>query len=227
METLNFENRKSFIARLSAVQVALKVPKDKGGKDKKLNYKYRSLEDILEKLKPLLKEQELGFALSDEVVEVGSKNYIKATATLFDEFGNTQTATALALEDITGYIKGAQLSGSTSSYARKNALCGLFLLDDNRDIDEMGYQAPANPNNKLSVVSAKSDKELKMLKLKREIADDLISRGVDRECLVEFFAFVGVNKDDYNSLLALNNEQIGDLNDLVVRFNRHKGGQSI
>lgn len=227
METLNFENRKSFIERLLAVQVALKVPKDKGGKDKKLNYKYRSLEDILEKLKPLLKEQGLGFALSDDVVEVGSKNYIKATATLFDELGNTQTATALALEDTTGYIKGAQLSGSTSSYARKNALCGLFLLDDNRDIDEMGYQVPANPNNKLSVVSAKSDKELKMLKLKREIADDLISRGVDRECLVEFFAFVGVNKDDYNSLLALNNEQIGDLNDLVVRFNKHKGGQSI
>lgn len=226
METLNFENRKSFIDRLLAVQVALKVPKDKGGKDKKLNYNYRSMEDILEKLKPLLKEQGLGFALSDDIVEVGSKNYIKATAMLFDEYGNTQTATAFALEDATGYIKGAQLSGSTSSYARKNALCGLFLLDDNRDIDEMGYQTP-NPNNKLSVVSAKSDKELKMLKLKREIADDLISRGVDRGCLVEFFAFVGVNKDDYNSLLALNNEQIGDLNDLVISFNKHKGGQSI
>ena len=217
METLNFENRKSFIARLSAVQVALKVPKDKGGKDKKLNYKYRSMEDILEKLKPLLKEQGLGFALSDDVVEVGSKNYIKATATLFDEFGNTQTATALALEDTTGYIKGAQLSGSTSSYARKNALCGLFLLDDNRDIDEVGYQTPANPNKKLSVVSAKLPDELKLAALKREIAEIAISKGLKKEQIAYFIEWTGVDKDNAEALTALKADLMGLLAEFLSR----------
>lgn len=219
METLNFENRKSFIARLSAVQVALKVPKDKGGKDKKLNYKYRSLEDILEKLKPLIKEQGLGFALSDDVVEVGSKNYIKATATLFDEFGNTQTATALALEDTTGYIKGAQLSGSTSSYARKNALCGLFLLDDNRDIDEMGYQAPANPNNKLSIVSVKSPDALKIVALKKEIAEIALKKGLQKEQIPLFIEWSGVDKDNAEALTALR----ADLMDLLAEFLSQNG----
>ncbi len=219
METLNFENRKSFIARLLAVQVALKVPKDKGGKDKKLNYKYRSLEDILEKLKPLLKEQGLGFALSDDVVEVGSKNYIKATATLFDEYGNTQTTTALALEDTTGYIKGAQLSGSTSSYARKNALCGLFLLDDNRDIDEVGYQSTANPNNKLSVVSAKSANALKLVALKKEIAEIALKKGLQKEQIPLFIEWTGVDKESAEALTALK----ADLMDLLAEFLSQNG----
>lgn len=218
METLNFENRKSFIARLSSVQVALKVPKDKGGKDKKLNYKYRSLEDILEKLKPLLKEQGLGFALSDDVVEVGSKNYIKATATLFDEFGNTQTATALALEDTTGYIKGAQLSGSTSSYARKNALCGLFLLDDNRDIDSFDNHS-GNTNNKLSVVSAKSPDALKLVALKKEIAEIAIKKGLQKEQIADFIEWTCVDKDNAEALAALK----ADLMDLLAEFLSQNG----
>lgn len=218
METLNFENRKSFIDRLSAVQVALKVPKDKGGKDKKLNYKYRSLEDILEKLKPLLKEQGLGFALSDDVVEVGSKNYIKATATLFDEFGNTQTATALALEDTTGYIKGAQLSGSTSSYARKNALCGLFLLDDNRDIDSFDNHS-SGVNNKLSVVSAKSPDALKLVALKKEIAEIATSKGLKKEQIAYFIEWTGVDKDNAEALTALK----ADLMDLLAEFMAQNG----
>ena len=218
METLNFENRKSFIDRLSAVQVALKVPKDKGGKDKKLNYKYRSLEDILEKLKPLLKEQGLGFALSDDVVEVGSKNYIKATATLFDEFGNTQTATALALEDTTGYIKGAQLSGSTSSYARKNALCGLFLLDDNRDIDSFDNHS-SGVNNKLSVVSAKSPDALKLVALKKEIAEIAVKKGLQKEQIAHFIEWTGVDKDSAEALTALRT----DLMDLLAEFLSQNG----
>lgn len=213
METLNFENRKSFIDKLSAVQVALKVPKDKGGKDKKLNYKYRSLEDILEKLKPLLKEQGLGFALSDDVVEVGSKNYIKATAALFDEFGNTQTATALALEDTTGYIKGAQLSGSTSSYARKNALCGLFLLDDNRDIDEFNNHG-GGANNKLSVVSAKSADALKLVALKKEIAEIAIKKGLKKERIPLFIEWAGVDKESVEALTAFR----ADLVDMLAEF---------
>lgn len=219
METLNFENRKSFIDKLSAVQVALKVPKDKGGKDKKLNYKYRSLEDILEKLKPLLKEQGLGFALSDEVVEVGSKNYIKATATLFDEFGNTQKATALALEDTTGYIKGAQLSGSTSSYARKNALCGLFLLDDNRDIDEFNNHGGAGANNKLSVVSAKSADALKLVALKKEIAEIALKKGLQKEQIPLFIEWAGVDKESIEALTALK----ADLVDMLAEFLSQNG----
>lgn len=223
------ENKKEFIAKVAKIQNELKVPKDKGGASKKLNYSYRSLEDIFEKIKPLLKAENLLLALTDEVREVGGRIYIVATARVYDESGNEIKGEAWAREDEGGrFMSVAQMSGATSSYARKNALCGLFLLDDNRDIDDGEFQKHTQSQPaKISAVSAKNDKELKMLKLKREIADDLISRGIDRDCLVEFFAFVGVNKDDYASLQALHSEQIGDLNELVIRFNKHKGGQLI
>lgn len=222
------ENKKEFIAKIAKIQNELKVPKDKGGASKKLNYSYRSLEDIFEKIKPLLKAENLLLALTDEVREVGGRIYIVATARVYDESNNETKGEAWAREDEGGrFMSVAQMSGATSSYARKNALCGLFLLDDNRELDDGDYKHAQSQPVKISAVSAKNDKELKMLKLKREIADDLISRGMDRDCLVEFFAFVGVNKDDYSSLQALHSEQIGDLNDLVIRFNKHKGGQSI
>lgn len=100
-------------------------------------YSYRSCEDILQAVKPLLQREECGLILSDDIVEVGGRVYVKATATLFDKDDNETTQnTAFAREDENKKgMDGSQITGSSSSYARKYALAGLFLLDDNKDAD--------------------------------------------------------------------------------------------
>lgn len=119
--------------KLVAVQAALKAPK--GQFNKFGGYKYRSCEDILEAVKPLLLEQGLQLTITDEPVEVGGRIYIKATATVTD---GSETAT------VSGYAREAetkkgmdesQITGTASSYARKYALNGLFLIDDTKDAD--------------------------------------------------------------------------------------------
>jgi len=100
-------------------------------------YHYRSCEDIVEALKPLLAKYKATLTITDEIVLIGDRHYVKATATLIDvEKGEKVEATAYAREDETK--KGmdlSQLTGSTSSYARKYALNGLFAIDDMKDSD--------------------------------------------------------------------------------------------
>ena len=119
--------------KLVAVQAALKAPK--GQFNKFGGYKYRSCEDILEAVKPLLLEQGLQLTITDEPIEVGGRIYIKATATVTD---GSETAA------VSGYAREAetkkgmdesQITGTASSYARKYALNGLFLIDDTKDAD--------------------------------------------------------------------------------------------
>lgn len=119
---------------LSAIQTELSAPK--GQFNKFGGYAYRSCEDILEALKPLLKKHKACVTINDEIVTVGDRFYIKATAALHAE-GETVTASALAREalDKKG-MDAAQVTGSTSSYARKYALNGLFAIDDNKDPDD-------------------------------------------------------------------------------------------
>ncbi|EOY7299403.1 TPA: ERF family protein, partial [Clostridioides difficile] len=100
-------------------------------------YNYRSCEDILEGLKPILKEEKALVILDDNIVQIGNRFYVEATATLIDaETGEKVSTKALAREDETK--KGmdlAQVTGSVSSYARKYALNGLFCIDDTKDSD--------------------------------------------------------------------------------------------
>lgn len=128
---------------LSAIQTELSAPK--GQFNKFGGYAYRSCEDILEALKPLLKKHKACVTINDEIVTVGDRFYIKATAALHAE-GETVTASALAREalDKKG-MDAAQVTGSTSSYARKYALNGLFAIDDNKDPDDPQSAAPAPP----------------------------------------------------------------------------------
>lgn len=100
-------------------------------------FKYRSCEDILEALKPLLTEHELAVHLGDEVVQIGERYYVRATVTLIDENGKavgSSTAYAREAENKTG-MDASQITGSASSYARKYALSGLLALDDGQDPD--------------------------------------------------------------------------------------------
>ncbi|MBQ2008565.1 MAG: ERF family protein [Alistipes sp.] len=116
------------------IQSFLKAPKDKrntfGG------YNYRSCESVLEAVKPLLKAEACTLTINDDIVQVGERYYIKATATLRNSSGESVSATALAREEETKKgMDGAQVTGAASSYARKYALNGLFAIDDTKDPD--------------------------------------------------------------------------------------------
>jgi len=121
--------------KLLAIQIALKAPK--GNYNTFGKYKYRSCEDIFEAVKPILNEVNCTLNLSDELVNIGERYYIKATARLVDnKAGTTESANGYAreAENQKGFDQ-MQLTGSTSSYARKYALNGLFLIDDTKDSD--------------------------------------------------------------------------------------------
>ena len=121
--------------KLSKVQTELKAPKNQFNGFGK--YKYRNCEDILEAVKPLLAKNKLTMLISDEIEHIGERFYIKATVTLFDvETGETIITSKLAREEETKKgMDASQLTGSTSSYAAKYALNGLFLIDDTKDAD--------------------------------------------------------------------------------------------
>lgn len=119
--------------KLINVQSELKAPKSR--KNSFANYSYRNCEDILEAVKPLLKEQGLVLTVSDEIVQVGDRFYVKARATLNCEDGSVHVdAYAREPEEKRG-SDASQITGAASSYARKYALNGLFLIDDNQDAD--------------------------------------------------------------------------------------------
>lgn len=127
--------------KLMNIQSELKAPKSQYNSFGK--YKYRNLEDILEALKPLLAKYKAIINISDEIELAGDRYYVKATARIFDiEKSNEYVeSTAYAREDENK--KGmdlSQLSGSTSSYARKYALNGLFAIDDTKDADTTNTQ---------------------------------------------------------------------------------------
>ena len=118
---------------LQNIQTELKAPKGQYNSFGK--YKYRSCEDILEALKPVLAKHKASVTLSDELVMVGQRYYIKATATLYvaDE-SIAVTAYAREEEEKKG-MDGSQITGTSSSYARKYALNGMFAIDDTKDSD--------------------------------------------------------------------------------------------
>lgn len=119
---------------LQIIQAKLKVPKDNSTK----YYKFRNLEDINEKVKPLLDETGCTLTLSDEIVMLGDRFYVKATATLKNSSGEVEITTGYAREEEKSpNMQQAQLTGSSSSYARKYALNGLFCLDDTKCDDAM------------------------------------------------------------------------------------------
>jgi len=127
--------------KLATIQEKLKAEKSQYNSFGK--YKYRSCEDILKAVKPLLKETATTLTLSDELVLIGERYYIKATAKFVDYEAQatmevcTVSTTAYAREEDTKKgMDGSQITGTASSYARKYALCGLFAIDDGIDSDK-------------------------------------------------------------------------------------------
>lgn len=137
---------KPIFAALMAVQAELKAPKNQHNSFGK--YDYRSAEDIIEAVKPLLKDNGLFLNMSDEIVLIGDRYYVKATVKVVDVVtGESVQTSALARE--AAQKKGmdeSQVTGTASSYARKYALNGLFAIDDNRDADTDEYAAQTRQN---------------------------------------------------------------------------------
>lgn len=125
---------------LVTIQSRLKAPKSQFNKFG--GYRYRSCEDILEAVKPLLLETGCTLTISDDVVAVGNRIYIRATATLVAPGGKEWETTALAREaDTKKGMDDSQITGTASSYARKYALNGLFAIDDCKDADTLNNNA--------------------------------------------------------------------------------------
>ena len=121
--------------RVGDIQHKLKAPKGQYNSFGK--YNYRSCEDILEGVKPLLKEHNLALLIDDEIVQIGERYYVKATAKITDG-REIVSATAYAREpDTKKGMDESQITGATSSYARKYALNALLCIDDTKDVDTM------------------------------------------------------------------------------------------
>lgn len=120
---------------LIKIQKELQVPKNQYNSFGK--YRYRSCEDILEWLKPLLAEAKCTLTITDDVVLIGDRYYIKATATIYNQEKEWVTVSAFARESLDKKgMDDSQITGTASSYARKYALNWLFLIDDSKDVDE-------------------------------------------------------------------------------------------
>lgn len=145
---------KTFIERVIAVQSQLKAPKnqrnDFGG------FNYRSCEDILEAVKPLLKAEGLCLTITDDIVMIGDRYYVKATATLTDGERSLPNQAFAREPEERAKMDGSQVTGSASSYARKYALNGLFAIDDTKEADALNNGQDAANGKDFDKVKAKA-----------------------------------------------------------------------
>ena len=179
---------------LLQIQSELKAPKGQFNDYGK--YKYRSCEDILEAVKPILKKNNCTLLLTDSLVYVGERYYIKATATLVNAEGKSVSTEAYAREEETKKgMDASQITGASSSYARKYALNGLLCIDDNKDSDttNTGDNTPAAP--------AKASKE-DNAEVEKAIAE--INAAKSKEDLINAIAKYKGNKSVINNLAFIN-----------------------
>ena len=194
-----------FYQKLTKLQNLVKAPKDKHNSFG--NFNYRSVESIYEAVKPHLDSLGLSLFISDEVVFVGDRFYIQATATITDGANQIQTK-AYARESLNKKgMDEAQVTGSASSYARKYAVSSLLLLDDNQDIDSQ--------DNTSKGMIIKSEKD----SLKVELFNKLQKVGLQSNEMKPFLDFVGVNTQNANEVKTLLGK---DLDNFVKEFRNTK-----
>lgn len=160
--------------KLMNIQEKLNVPKNQLNKFGR--YNFRSCEDILEAVKPLLKENKLALQISDEIVPLGDRYYVRATATLVDvenpneEIKSIKNVGYAREEENKKGMDASQVTGATSSYARKYALNGLFCIDDTKDADTNEYQSQQknNQNNKTNSQQTKQNNQVRLITLAQQ-----------------------------------------------------------
>lgn len=156
--------------KLNFIQTNLKV--EKGHRNNFGKYNYRNLADIFEAVKPLLNETGCWLTVSDEMVNIGNSNYIKAVAIFGDQDGTEITCEGWARESVSKKgMDDSQITGATSSYARKYACNGLFAIDDTKDADSMDNTDHISElqGNTLGTVKTVSDEEIKLERLCRAV----------------------------------------------------------
>ena len=174
---------------LNYIQSNLKAPKNKYSDYG--DYHYRSCEDVLEGVKPLLKETNSCLVISDEIVTIGGHNYIKATATLYGADGVAISNSAYAKEPLEKKkMDPAQITGATSSYARKYALNGLFCIDDTKDVDTDEHKDEVNQ---------KSNQKINTNKPKQE-TNSMREQRVREECYKTIQLYAGKKNIDNKSI---------------------------
>lgn len=147
------------IKKLSKIQKELKAPKNQFNKFG--GYNYRSCEDILEAVKPLL--ENLILTITDEIELIGNRYYVKATARIQDENQSIENVAYAREAETKKGMDESQITGAASSYARKYALNGLFLIDDTKDADHYDNTAKPQTNSNQTVTS---NQAINLLKVK-------------------------------------------------------------
>ena len=187
---------------LIAIQAELKAPK--GQTNKFGGYKYRSCEDILEAVKPLLRKYNAALTLTDDICLIGGDVFVKATATFYAESSAPVAVSAFARhpKEKKG-MDDSQITGAASSYARKYALNGLFCIDDTRDADTNEYSAIERNKEQAGNFTNKSPKAV------NTTAQPLDKIGM----MLKFMASIGVSREDIEREVC----KVQDLNDNDIR----------
>ncbi|MGO2196131.1 ERF family protein [Lactococcus cremoris] len=173
---------KNITQKLIKVQSELKAPK--GQKNTFGNYNYRSAEDILEAVKPLLSEQGLLMTITDIIEQIGERYYIQAKVILTDG-EDTVEVTGYARESLNKKgMDDSQITGTASSYARKYAMNGLFLIDDTKDSDSNENRTERENRAKKADVEAEREKQAKIAKLNAQY-ERALKAANDKEAPME------------------------------------------
>lgn len=187
---------KEFYKKLADIQLKLNAPKNQYNNFGK--YAYRSCEDILEGVKPLLGE--LFLTISDEVILVGDRFYIKATATITDgESSHSVSACARESLDKKG-MDSAQVTGATSSYARKYCLNGLFGIDDAKDADTNEHRNQSEPTPQQTTTQQASKPQMTPKDALNKFTD--AANGMPLEELEKAYAWTSTKLASNKALLA-------------------------
>lgn len=195
--------------KLLAIQTKLKAPK--GQYNKFGNFNYRSAEDILEAVKPLNAEQGLLLTITDEIKEVGGRIYVVATATVSDGTDELKVSAFAREPENKKGMDESQITGATSSYARKYALNGLYAIDDNKDADTDEHkqqQENAPKKQQAQKQQQKQQQQQELHELVEKYVRNIEALGVDRAKLIEFVC----NKHSVGNLFDLKpNVLVGEL----------------
>lgn len=188
------------------IQQRLKVPKDKRNEYSPSKFMYRNLEAIEEAVKPMLKEHELTLTFFDDVIAVGTRVFVKATAELQNKDGTTISVSAFAQHATEKKgMDDAQLTGSCSSYARKYAAGGLFLIDETKDADSMdNNQKPKEVRDRVAESKAGAEPMGKPLSIldqaKLDIGEELKRQGYNRPDTMLSFINNIIGKDSIDTI---------------------------
>ena len=169
------------------------------------NYNYRNCEVIIEAVKPILSEQKLSLTISDSIEYIGNRYYVKATAKITDcENGTDISVCAYAREEETKKgMDSAQITGSTSSYARKYALNGLFAIDDSKDPDSNEYRKTSDAKARSSNKKGLTDDQI------AKIEQELERTGID----------VGIVLDTYH-VNTFDEIESSQFEDIMYKFSK-------